>query len=56
MMKKLSILFAGESVVSQFVSAKGYDNTFCSRYSESHTGMKNMLESLGHSFVHVPCR
>lgn len=55
MMKKLSILFAGESVVSQFVSAKGYDNTFCSRYSESHTGMKNMLESLGHSFVHVPC-
>ncbi|MDO4344356.1 MAG: glutamine amidotransferase [Eubacteriales bacterium] len=54
MSKKLSILFVGETTITQNGSIKGYDLTFSVGYEESYLIMKEMLESLGHTFTHIP--
>ncbi len=53
--KKLSVLFVGETTIAQNGSIKGYDLTYSVSYDESYLPVKNMIESLGHTFTHIPC-
>lgn len=51
----LSILFVGESCMVHHVEFKGYDQFTGTNYNESGAIMREMFESLGHSFTHIPC-
>lgn len=51
---KLSVLFVGETTITQNGSIKGYDLTYSVAYEESYLLMKNMIEELGHTFTHIP--
>lgn len=54
MQKKLSILFVGETTIAQSGSIKGYDLTYSVAYEEAYLPMKEMIETLGHKFTHIP--
>ena len=54
-MKKISILFVGESCMAHSLEMKGHDSFTTTRYNEPALIMKKVFEDKGHSFTHVPC-
>ncbi len=55
MSQPVSILFVGESCFSTHTEYKGVDHFAETNYHESAQIMKELFESLGHRFTHIPC-
>lgn len=54
MSKKRSVLFLGETTITQSGSIKGYNVTFSIGYEESYLMMKDMIEKIGYEFTNIP--